>query len=237
MGEGRRSYSLLRHTGTGNRSFAPLRAAIVAFHLIPCNAGFRPQHHRALPYAEVGEAIEHVRGSGAYPATVLAFEFLVLTACRSGEVRGALWKEMDLEARESRRIPAERMKTHREHRVPLSRLALAALREAQRLADGSGVVFPSARGGPLSEVAISKMVGDLKIGAVPHGFRSSFRDWVAECSEAPREVCELALAHVNTNAIEAAYRRTDLFERRRALMEQWAVFLAGTEDKGSRLDR
>ena len=91
----------------------------------------------------------------------------------------------------------------------------------------SGVVFPTARGRPLNEVAISKMVRDLGIGAVPHGFRSSFRDWAAECSDAPREVCELALAHMNTNAIEAAYRRSDLFERRRALMERWAAFLAG----------
>ena len=164
--------------------------------------------------------------SGAYRATVLAFEFLVLTACRSGEVRGALWEEMDLEAREWR-IPADRMKTNREHRVPLSRGALAVLQEAQALADGSGVVFPSARGRPLNGVAISKLVRDLQIGAVPHGFRSSFRDWAAECSDAPREVCELALAHVNTNAIEAAYRRTDLFDRRRALMEHWAAFLGG----------
>ena len=133
---------------------------------------------------------------------------------------------MDLAGREWR-IPAERMKTGRGHRVPLSRAALAVLQEAQAFADGSGVVFPSVRGGPLSEVAISKLVRDLGIGAVPHGFRSSFRDWAAECSDAPREVCELALAHVNTNAIEAAYRRSDLFERRRALMEQWAAFLAG----------
>ena len=91
-------------------------------------------------------------------------------------------------------------------------------------------VFPSARNRPLPGVAMSAMVRKLGIGAVPHGFRSSFRDWAAECSDAPREVCELALAHVNTNAIEAAYRRTDLFERRRALMEQWAAFLAGSGD-------
>ena len=149
----------------------------------------------------------------------------MLTACRSGEVRGARWKEMDLAGREWR-IPSERMKTGREHRVPLSTRALAVLREAREFADGSRLVFPSARGGPLSEAAISALVRQLKIGAVPHGFRSSFRDWAAECSDAPREVCELALAHVNTNAIEAAYRRTDLFERRRALMEQWAAFLA-----------
>ncbi|MYE95685.1 MAG: site-specific integrase, partial [Gemmatimonadetes bacterium] len=172
--------------------------------------------------------------SGAYPATVLAFEFLVLTACRSGEVRGARWKEMDLEAREWR-IPAERMKTGREHRVPLSARALAVLRAARGLGNGSGVVFPSARGGRLSEMAISKMVRELGIGAVPHGFRSSFRDWAAECTDAPREVCELALAHVNTNRIEAAYRRTDLFERRRALMEQWATFLDRGGPRGARI--
>ena len=171
-----------------------------------------------------------VRASGAYPATVLAFEFLVLTACRSGEVRGALWSEIDLERREWR-IPAERMKTDRAHRVPLSRRALAVLREAQRLADGLELVFPSARGRPLSEVAISQMVRDLRIGAVPHGFRASFRDWAAECSDAPREVCELALAHVNANSIAAAYRRTDMFERWRALMEQWAAYLVGTGDQ------
>jgi len=91
-------------------------------------------------------------------------------------------------------------------------------------------VFPSSRSRPPPEVAMPTMVRTLGIGAVPHGFRSSFRDWAAECSDAPREVCELALAHVNTNAIEAAYRRTDLFERRRALMEQWAAFVVGSGD-------
>ena len=208
----------------GYREGNPAGEAIGA--ALPRN-GVRPRHHPALPYAEVAGAIATVRASGAYPATVLAFEFLVLTACRSGEVRGARWKETDLAGREWR-IPPERMKTGREHRVPLSSGALAMLREARVLADGSGVVFPSVRGRPLSEVAISKLVRELKIGAVPHGFRSSFRDWAAECSDAPREVCELALAHVNTNAIEAAYRRTDLFERRRALMEQWGEFVAVT---------
>ncbi|MCY3745085.1 MAG: site-specific integrase, partial [Acidobacteria bacterium] len=185
-------------------------------------------HHRALPYAEVAGAIETVRESGAYPATVLAFEFLVLTACRGSEVRGARWDEIDIEARDWR-IPAERMKTGREHRVPLSDRALAVLEEAQALADGSGLVFPSPRGRRLSDATITKMVRDLGIGAVPHGFRSSFRDWAAERTDAPREVCELALAHVNRDRVEAAYRRSDLFERRRALMEQWSVFLAGTE--------
>jgi len=206
----------------GYREDNPAGDAIGA--ALPRN-GVRVQHRRALPYAEVAGAIAAVRGSGAYPMTVLAFEFLVLTACRSGEVRGARWEEMDLEAREWR-IPAERMKTGREHRVPLSTGALAVLHEARGLADGSALVFPSARGGPLSEATIGKMVRDLKMGAVPHGFRSSFRDWAAECTEVPREVCELALAHVNRDRVEAAYRRSDLFERRRALMESWSAFLA-----------
>ena len=105
------------------------------------NNGVRHRHHPALPYAEVAGAIGAVRASGAYPATVLAFEFLVLTACRSGEVRGAWWKEVDLAGREWR-IPGARMKTGREHRVPLSNGALAVPQEAQALADGSGVVFP-----------------------------------------------------------------------------------------------
>ena len=206
----------------GYREDNPAGDAIGA--ALPRN-GVRVKHRRALPYAEVAGAIAAVRGSGAYPMTVLAFEFLVLTACRSGEVRGARWEEMDLGAREWR-IPAERMKTGREHRVPLSTGALAVLHEARGLADGSGLVFPSARGGLLSEATIGKMVRDLKIGAVPHGFRSSFRDWAAECTEVPREVCELALAHVNRDRVEAAYRRSDLFERRRALMEAWSTFLA-----------
>ena len=186
--------------------------------------GVRTRHQPALPYPEVRGAMERVRASRSNPSTVLAFEFLVLTACRSGEVRGARWEEVDLETREWR-IPAGRMKTNREHRVPLSSGALAVLQEARSLVDDSGLVFPSARGRPLSDDTISKMVRELRIAAVPHGFRSSFRDWAAECSDAPREVCELALAHVNTDRVEAAYRRTDLFERRRKLMQQWAAFL------------
>ena len=176
----------------GYREDNPAGEAIGA--ALPKN-GFRPQHHRALPYADVGEAIETVRACGAYPATALAFEFLVLTACRSGEVRGARWEEMDLEAQEWR-IPAERMKTGREHRVPLSAGALAVLRAARGLTDGSGPVFPSARGGPLSRGGDPHDGPSTGIEAVPHGFRSSFRDWAAECTDAPRAVCELALAHV-----------------------------------------
>ena len=186
--------------------------------------GGGPQkHQRALPHAEVKGAVSKVRSSKAWPGTKLAFEFLVLTAARSGEVRGAKWDEIDLEAR-TWTVPAERIKAAREHRVPLSPRALEVLAEARKLADGSELVFPSPRGKTLSDMTLSKLVKELGIQAVPHGFRSSFRDWAAECSDAPREVCELALAHVNSDRVEAAYRRTDLFERRRQLMQDWSQY-------------
>ena len=209
----------------GYREDNPAGEAIGA--ALPKN-GVRPQHLAALPYVEVSAAIETVRASGAYHAIILAFEFLVLTACRGGEVRGARSSEIDFQAREWC-VPAERMKAARPHRVPLSTRALAVLRKASALRDNFRLVFPSVTGRPLSHGLLSKLVRDLGIPAVPHGFRSSFRDWAAECSDAPREVCELALAHVNSDRVEAAYRRTDLFERRRALMEEWAAFLAGTD--------
>ena len=181
------------------------------------------KHQRALPHDEVGAALRKVRGSKAWPTTKLAFEFLVLTAARSGEVRGARWEEIDLEGR-TWTVPADRIKAGREHRVPLSRRALEVLAEVRKIADGSGLVFPSPRGKVLSDMTLSKLIRELGIQAVPHGFRSSFRDWAAECSDAPREVCELALAHVNSDRVEAAYRRTDLFERRRDLMEAWSEY-------------
>ena len=148
----------------------------------------------------------------------------LLTACRSGEVRLATWDEVDLES-ETWAVPASRMKTKRDHRVPLSGRALEILHEARELSDGSGLVFGSAHGRAISDNTVSKLLRELGIEAVPHGFRSSFRDWAAECSDAPREVCELALAHVNSDRVEAAYRRSDLFERRRVLMEEWSDFV------------
>ena len=162
----------------------------------------------------------------AYRPAVLAFEFLVLTACRSGEVRFATWDEIDF-ASATWTIPARRMKAQREHRVPLSARALEILREAKKLADGSDLIFPSQRARVIHGGTVSKLIRELGIDAVPHGFRSSFRDWAAECTDVPREVCELALAHVNSDRVEAAYRRTDLFDRRRAIMEQWSEFVVG----------
>ncbi len=182
------------------------------------------RHHRALPHKEVAGAIAAVRGSGAGMSTRLAFEFLVLTAARSGEVRFATWAEIDLDACEWC-IPGERMKTEREHRVPLCDRAVEVLEEARALQDRTGLVFPGARRRPLSDKALSSLMHELGIDAVPHGFRSSFREWAAECTNIPREVCEEALAHVNPNRVEAAYQRSDLFDKRRKLMDAWATYL------------
>ena len=183
------------------------------------------RHMRALLHGEVAEAIRKVRASKARPVVKLAFELLVLTAARSGEVRGAAWKEIDREAGVWS-IPAQRTKGNREHRVPLCRRALEVLEEARRLARGSPLVFPSIGGKPIGNTAMSELLRELKIAAVPHGFRSSFRDWAAEETDHPREVAEAALAHKVRNQIEAAYRRSDLFERRRRLMNDWARYLA-----------
>ena len=144
----------------------------------------------------------------------------MLTACRSGEVRGARWDEID-----SRiwTVPLERTKTSRPHRVPLSDRALEVLREAAGLRDHTELVFPSARGLVMSDMTLSKLIRELGIDAVPHGFRTSFRMWAAERTNIPREVCEFALGHVVGDAAEQAYQRSDLFERRRDLMDAWAV--------------
>ena len=184
------------------------------------------RHMRALPHGEVASALRTVRASNKRPLLKLMFEFLVLTATRSGEVRGAAWKEIDREEGVWS-IPARRTKGNREHRVPLARRALEILEEAQALGGGSPLVFPRVGGKPIGNTAMSELLRGLKIAAVPHGFRSSFRDWAAEETDHSREVAEAALAHKARNPIEAAYRRTDLFERRRRLMDDWAGYLAG----------
>ena len=184
------------------------------------------KHYKALPYGEVAGAIEAVLGSEARVTVKLGFEFLVLTACRSGEVRGACWAEIDLEGGVWT-IPAERMKSRREHRVPLSARAREILAGAKAHAPRSELVFPSARGLVLPSFEFAGLLKALGIGAVPHGLRSSFRDWAAERTDAPRAVMEAALAHAVRNRVEAAYARSDLFERRRVLMDDWAAYLAG----------
>ena len=184
----------------------------------------QPVHHRALPHAEVGRALARVRAVAGYPAPRLALEFVVLTASRSGEARGALWSEFDL-ARSMWTIPGGRMKTRVAHRVPLSSAALAVLGEARRHFPGSSLVFPARTGRCLRGVALSNLLRVLEIPAVPHGFRSSFRDWCGE-SGVDRQVAEICLAHVVGSRVEAAYARSDLFDRRAVVMEDWARYLA-----------
>ena len=193
------------------------------------------EHMQALPHRDVAAAVAAVRRAGVRPIVKLAFEFLVLTAARSGEVRGARWTEMDPAGRVWT-VPAGRMKANREHRVPLCGRAVELLGAARGLGDGGPLVFPGARGRPLKDEALSRPLKDLALGAVPHGFRSSFRDWASEETDHPREVVEAALAHVVRNRVEAAYARSDLFERRRRLMDDWADYLAReprTESRGA----
>ncbi len=187
---------------------------------------------RALPHREVAAALATVRAlTVAEPAVKLVLEYLVLTASRSGEARQAQWAEMDTTARVWT-VPATRMKAKREHRVPLCGRTLAILDEARSLGgDGDGLVFPSKRGKPVSATTLPKMLQQHGVAAVPHGFRSSFRDWAAEETDHPREVIEAALAHVVQNKVEAAYARSDLFGRRRRLMDHWAAYVGHQHDR------
>ena len=184
------------------------------------------RHMRALPHRDVAAAVQTVRASRSTRAVKLAFEFLVFTAARSAEVRLATWDEMDTAGRVWT-VPATRMKMNREHRVPLSRPALEVLDAARTLADGNPLVFPNRWGNAVQGTFLSELLRNLDIAAVPHGFRSSFRDWAAEETDHPREVIEAALAHVVRSRVEAAYARSDLFARRRLLMDDWAEYLAG----------
>ena len=187
----------------------------------------RKEHLRALPYAQVPGAVARVRECTADIPTKLAFEFLVLTAGRSGEVRAAEWGEIDWEVA-TWEIPAVRMKARRPHRVPLSGRAIEILREASRFGGGQDLVFPAARSGRAeSAMTFTALLRRLGIPAVPHGFRSSFRDWVIEQTSTPWAVAEAALAHNVGNSTEAAYMRSDLFDQRRALMDAWAEYVAG----------
>ena len=187
------------------------------------------QHHPALAYVDVPAAVAAVRESAADTTTKLAFEFLVLTAARTGEVRGMTWDEVDLETA-TWTVPSDRMKARREHRVPLSGRALEIRQEARRLDKGNGLVFPSKRSGEmLSNMAFEMLLRRLGIAAVPHGFRSSFRDWLAECTGASWAVAESALAHGSGERASLGYHRTDYFEQRKPLMDQWADFLARVE--------
>jgi integrase len=191
--------------------------------LLPARAKVaRVEHHPALPYAELPSFLLALREQEGFAARAL--EFAILTAARSGEVRGCRRSEIDL-VDKVWTIPARRMKGGREHRVPLASRALAILREMHAHAD-DGFVFPGSRPGkPFSKMAIPNVLRRMgRDDTTVHGFRSSFRDWAAETTAYPNHVVEQALAHAIGNAVEKAYRRGDLFEKRRRLMQQWATF-------------
>lgn len=178
------------------------------------------KHHKALPWQEIGVFVSNLKKRDGISARAL--EFLILTAARSGEVRGATWTEIDLENK-MWVIPAERMKVDKEHRVPLSKEALELLKTLPKM-KGDDHLFPAPRGGELSDMALSSVVKRMEIDAVPHGFRSTFRDWCSEHTNYPTAVAEMALAHTIGNKVEAAYRRGDLLAKRTKLMNEWAKY-------------
>ncbi|HYG85076.1 MAG TPA: integrase arm-type DNA-binding domain-containing protein [Azospirillum sp.] len=189
------------------------------------------EHFAALPWRKVPEFMTSLHETDkAGPVVKLLFEFVVLTAVRSGEARGARWSEFDLEAK-TWTIPKTRMKAGVAHVVPLSEPALAVLKQAREhrsTDDADALVFPGERSGkPMSDMALTMLLRRMGAGCTAHGFRSSFRDWCAEATNFPREVAEAALAHTLESKVEAAYRRSDLLAKRGKLMEAWAGFCCG----------
>jgi integrase len=187
------------------------------------------EHFQALPLSAVGAFVGELRkqeGQGSK-----ALQFAILTATRSGEVRGATWAEIDLPGK-LWMIPKERMKAGREHRVPLSPEAIQILEAQPRLAE-TNLLFPSARGGQLSDMTLSGVIRRMGAPCVPHGFRSSFRDWASERTNYPSDMAEMALAHTISDKVEAAYRRGDMFDKRRRMMADWAKFCGTVESPGA----
>lgn len=178
-------------------------------------------HFKALPWQDIGAFMVELRKREAM--TARALEWIILTACRSGEVRGATWDEIDIK-KKIWIIPAEKMKMRQEHRVPLCQDAIKLLEEIPQF-KGSNYLFTAARGGPLSDMSISMLCRRMKVEAVPHGFRSTFKDWCSETTSFPDMVSEMALAHGISNEVQAAYRRGDLFDKRRRLMDAWAEYV------------
>ena len=196
---------------------------------LPKNAG-NVKHFRAVPYSEVGAAIQKVRESDAGVTAKLLFEFITLCACRSGEARKTQWSEIDFEAA-NWIIPASRMKAGKEHRVPLSARAIEILREAESVRQND-YVFPSSTGRVLSDGTLTKLARSLEISGTVHGMRSAFRDFASERTNTPHAVMEAALAHTIKNRAEAAYARSDLLERRRELMQIWANYISEGANDG-----
>jgi integrase len=178
------------------------------------------EHHAALPYIELGTFMADLRQQEGMGARAL--ELAILTATRSGEVRGATWSEIDMDAGVWT-IPDTRMKAGHEHRVPLTPEVINLLKSLHRFGD-SDLLFPNNKGTPLSDMTLTAVLRRMNRPVTAHGFRSTFRDWAAERTNYPRDVAEMALAHAIENKVEAAYRRGDLFEKRRRMMREWAKF-------------
>ena len=204
-------------------------------HLLPARNKVRTvRHHPALPWREIPVFMAELRGNSSVSSRAL--QFTILTAARTNETIGAEWAEIDLEEA-IWTVPKERMKAVRAHRVPLSSMALALLEDQLRLEEVA-YVFPGARvGRHLSDMAMLELLRGLRPGLTVHGFRSTFRDWVAEATAFPRELAEAALAHIVGSAVERAYQRGDLFEKRRELMEAWADFCRSGSALQSRRSR
>jgi len=183
-----------------------------------------------MPYEAIPAFMGQLREREAMAA--LALEFVVLTATRTSEVLGATWAEVDLD-KAIWTVPASRMKAGKEHRIPLSRRAVEILEAVKPL--GKASLFPADKGGKLSTMAMSMLLRRMKLDCTVHGFRSGFRDWAAECTGYAHEVCEMALAHVIGNKSEAAYRRGDLFDKRRRLMADWASYCASDGAAGAKV--
>lgn len=183
------------------------------------------EHHAAVPYRQAFEFWKQLDGIDGMSAKAL--KWVLLTACRSGEARGAVWSEIDLEAR-LWTIPSVRMKAGREHRVPLPDAAIELLASLPRFEPADGkpdLIFPGRTGSPLSDMSLTQTMRRLKLDAVPHGLRSTFSDWSADCTAYPPELREMALAHTLGDKTREAYQRGDLMERRRQLMDDWSRFV------------
>ena len=195
---------------------------------LPSKRGQAVRHHAALSVSEVPGVFARIAGADVWIGVRSALRFLFLTAARSGEVRGATWAEIDLEAREWR-IPGARMKTSKPHVVPLSDAAMEVLTQARLFRNGTGLVFPGAKGGELADGTLSRALRSLGTVATVHGSRASFRTWCGDSGVA-RELAEAALGHAYGNQVEQSYIRTTLVRRRRVVMGKWADYL--TEARG-----
>ena len=196
--------------------------------ILPARQKLSRGHHKAMAYAELPAFTGALRAREAMAA--LALEFVILTATRTSEVLGATWGEVDMD-KAIWTIPAARMKAGREHRVPLPPRAIEILEATKPL--GKDWLFPADKGGKLSGMAMSMLLRRMKLDCTVHGFRSSFRDWSAECTGYAHEVCEMALAHSIGNKAEAAYRRGDLFDKRRRLMADWSTYCTSDSAAGA----